>query len=136
MDQKDDRPRASSDFRVRAITKLMKSTRVPNNKKNHVVGFDGIHLRLVHYCVENGIRCESSAPLDRFRDANRGLADVKAVEAVNDGKAPLFFKPKVPIPAAGVRPTVSIRTSARSRRTLRQLAWPKLAAFPWSRRIN
>jgi hypothetical protein len=139
MGQTDDRPRASSDFRIRAIIKLMKSTPVPTGKKNVVVGFDGIKLHLVHYCVENGIRCESSVPLDRCRDANRGLDDVKVVEACNDDKAPLLFRPKVPIPADAVTgsangfdPHISQPSGARSDRS----AWPRLAAFPWCRRIN
>ncbi len=39
-----------------------------DDKKNEVVDFDGISLRIVHYCVDNDIPYESSVPLDRFKD--------------------------------------------------------------------
>src|SRR5499427_3251324 len=59
--------------------KLVKGTTKMDDKKNEVVDFDGINLRIVHYCVENGIPYESSVPLDRFKDANGGLDDVKLI---------------------------------------------------------
>src|SRR6201987_2921919 len=34
-----------------------------DDKKNEVVDFDGIALRIVHYCVDNGIPYESSVPI-------------------------------------------------------------------------
>ncbi|PWU02054.1 MAG: hypothetical protein C5B51_21665 [Terriglobia bacterium] len=73
-----------------------------DEKKNEVVDFDGVALRVVHYCVENEIPYESSAPLDQFKDARGDLDDVKLVKAFNDDKAPLVFKPKAPIPADAV----------------------------------
>jgi K+-transporting ATPase ATPase C chain len=82
--------------------KLVRGTTKLDDKKNDVVDFDGINLRLVHYCVENGIPYESSAPLERFRDANGVLDDVKLIKAFNDDKAPLVFKPKASIPADAV----------------------------------
>src|SRR6185295_13990444 len=48
--------------------KLLRGTTKIAYNKNEVVDFDGINLRLVHYCVENGIPYESSIPLDRFKD--------------------------------------------------------------------
>src|SRR2546428_1857268 len=57
--------------------KLVHGTTKMDDKKNEVVDFDGISLRMVHYCVENAIPYDSSAPLDRFKDANGGLDDVK-----------------------------------------------------------
>src|SRR5712692_7356203 len=82
--------------------KLVHGTTKMDDKKNEVVDFDGINLRLVHYCVDNEIPFESSAPLDRFKDANGGLDDVKLIKAFNDDKAPLVFTPKAPIPADAV----------------------------------
>ena len=82
--------------------KLVRGTTKLDDKKNEVVDFDGISLRLVHYCVENDIPYESSVPLDRFKDATGGLDDVKLIKAFNDDKAPLLFKAKAPIPADAV----------------------------------
>jgi K+-transporting ATPase c subunit len=73
-----------------------------DDKKNEVVDFDGIDLRIVHYCVDNDIPYESSVPLDQFKDAKGGLDDVKLIKAFNDNKAPLLFTPKAPIPADAV----------------------------------
>jgi hypothetical protein len=67
-----------------------------------VVDFDGISLRVVHYCLENGIPYQSSVPLDQFKDAGGGLDDVKLIKALNSDKAPLTFTPDVPIPADAV----------------------------------
>ena len=44
---------------------------VPN-----VVDFDGINLRIVHYCLDNDIRYDSSVSLDRFKDSKGALDDV------------------------------------------------------------
>jgi K+-transporting ATPase ATPase C chain len=87
--------------------KLVKGTTKMDDKKNEVVDFDGISLRVVHYCIENDIPYESSAPLDRFKDANGGLDDVKLIKAFNDDKAPLVFTPKAPIPADAVTASAS-----------------------------
>jgi hypothetical protein len=78
-----------------------------DEKKNEVVDFDGISLRIVHYCVENDIPYESSVPLDRFKDASGGLDDVKLIKAFNDDKAPLVFTPEAPIPADAVTASAS-----------------------------
>jgi K+-transporting ATPase ATPase C chain len=82
--------------------KLVRGTTKMDDKKNEVVDFDGINLRIVHFCLDNGIPYESSAPLDRFKDATGGLDDVKLIKAFNDDKAPLLFKAKAPIPADAV----------------------------------
>jgi len=82
--------------------KLFHGTTKMDDKKNEVVDFDGINLRIVHYCVENDIPYESSVPLDRFKDANGGLDDVKLIKAFNDDKAPLVFTPKALIAADAV----------------------------------
>jgi potassium-transporting ATPase KdpC subunit len=82
--------------------KLILGTTKLDDKKNEVVDFDGISLRIVHYCLENGIAYQSSAPLDRFKDANGSLDDVMLIKAFNNDKAPLVFASKAPIPADAV----------------------------------
>lgn len=82
--------------------KLVRGTTKMDEKKNEVVDFDGISLRTVHYCLENDIPYESSAPLDQFKDAKGNLDDVKLVKAFNDDKAPLVFRAMKPIPADAV----------------------------------
>src|SRR5579863_8215925 len=39
-----------------------------DDKKNEVVDYDGINLRIVHYSVDNNIPYESSVSLDSFKD--------------------------------------------------------------------
>jgi K+-transporting ATPase ATPase C chain len=82
--------------------KLVRGTTKMDDKKNEVVDFDGINLRIVHYCLDNDIPYESSAPLNGFKDAKGGLDDVKLIKAFNDDKAPLLFTPKASIPADAV----------------------------------
>src|SRR5215510_7933457 len=41
-------------------SKLLNGTTKIDDKKNEVVDFDGIKLRVVHYCIDNGIQYESS----------------------------------------------------------------------------
>ncbi len=86
---------------------LRGTTKMDDKTKQEVVDFDGISLRLVHYCVENDIPYESSAPLDSFRDAKGDLDDVKLIKAFNNDKAPLTFTPKSPIPADAVTGSAS-----------------------------
>jgi K+-transporting ATPase ATPase C chain len=87
--------------------KLVHGTIKMDDKKNEIVDFEGISLRVVHYCVENNIPYESSVPLDRFKDASGGLDDVKLIKSFNDDKAPLVFTPKAPIPADAVTASAS-----------------------------
>jgi K+-transporting ATPase ATPase C chain len=87
--------------------KLVRGTIKTDDKKNEIVDFEGISLRVVHYCVENNIPYESSVPLDWFKDASGGLDDVKLIKAFNDDKAPLVFTPKAPIPADAVTGSAS-----------------------------
>lgn len=87
--------------------KLFRGTTKLDDKKNEVVDFDGISLRLVHFCLENDLPYESSQPLDRFKNASGDLDDVKLIKAFNDDKAPLVFKPKVSIPADAVTGSAS-----------------------------
>ena len=82
--------------------KLILGTTKMDDKNKEVVDFDGISLRIVHYCLDNGIAYQSSQPLDRFKDANGNLDDVKLIKSFNDDKAPLTFISKMPIPADAV----------------------------------
>jgi len=87
--------------------KLIHGTTKMDDKKNEVVDFDGINLRIVHYCLDNDIPYESSVPLDRFNATNGDLDDVMLIKAFNDNKAPLVFTPKAPIPADAVTASAS-----------------------------
>jgi K+-transporting ATPase KdpC subunit len=55
----------------------------------------------VHYCVDNDIAYDSSIPLDRFKDAQGTLDDLKLIKAFTD-KTPLVVTPKTAIPADAV----------------------------------
>jgi potassium-transporting ATPase KdpC subunit len=87
--------------------KLFRGTTKKDDKNNEVVDFDGLSLRLVHYCLDNEIAYESSVPLDNFKDASGSFDDVKLIKAFNDEKAPLMFKPKTPVPADAVTGSAS-----------------------------
>ena len=87
--------------------KLLHGTTKMDDKKNEVVDFDGINLRIVHYCVDNDIPYESSVPLDQFKDSHGDLDDVKLIKAFNDDKTPLVFTAKVPIPPDAVTASAS-----------------------------
>jgi potassium-transporting ATPase KdpC subunit len=82
--------------------KLIRGTTQTDDKNNETVAFDGISLRVVHYCLDNDIPYESSRPLDEFKNAQGGLDDVKLINAFNDENAPLVFWAKVSIPADAV----------------------------------
>ncbi len=87
--------------------KLVHGTTKMDDKKNEVVDFDGINLRIVHYCVENEIPYKSSVPLDQFKDGSGNLDDVKLIKAFNDSNAPLVFQPQSPIPSDAVTTSAS-----------------------------
>ncbi len=87
--------------------KLLHGTTKKDDKGNEVVDFDGIDDRMVHYCIDNEIPYESSAPLDQFKDSQGNLDDVKLIKAFNDEKAPLILKAKMPIPSDAVTGSAS-----------------------------
>jgi len=87
--------------------KLLRGTIKMDDKKNEVVDFDGISLRLVHYCLDNGIPYDSSVPLDSFKDAQGNLDDVKLIKAFNDEKTPLVFMAKSSVPSDAVTASAS-----------------------------
>jgi K+-transporting ATPase ATPase C chain len=87
--------------------KLIHGSTKLDDKKKEVVDFDGIQLRLVHYCLDNEIPYESSMPLEQFKDASGNLDDVKLIKTFNDANAPLIFTAKAPIPADAVTGSAS-----------------------------
>jgi len=92
--------------------KLVNGTTKPTTQPNlkggdplpgpDAVDFDGIKLRILHYCSENGIAFDAKPSLDRFKDAKGELNDAKVVKAFSDDKEPLVITPKQPIPADAV----------------------------------
>jgi K+-transporting ATPase ATPase C chain len=82
--------------------KLLRGTTKMDDKNNEVVDYDGINLRVVHYCLDNNIPYESSMPLEQFKDAKGEIDDVKLIKAFNDDKNPLVFSAKTPIPPDAV----------------------------------
>jgi potassium-transporting ATPase KdpC subunit len=82
--------------------KLLHGTTKMDDKNNEVVDFEGLSLRVVHYCIDNDIPYESSVPLDQFKNASGELDDVNLIKAFSDDKAPLVFTAKAPIPADAV----------------------------------
>jgi potassium-transporting ATPase KdpC subunit len=82
--------------------KLIRGATQTDDKNNETVAFDGISVRLVHYCLDNEIPYESAIPLDQFKDAKGDLDDVKLIKAFNDEKTPLVFTAKASIPSDAV----------------------------------
>ena len=82
--------------------KLLHGTTATDDKKNETVAFDGINLRVVHYCLDNDLPYTSSAPLDQFKNDKGELDDLKLVKAFNDDKTPLVFRANVAIPPDAV----------------------------------
>lgn len=87
--------------------KLLRGTIKLNDKKHEVVDFDGLSLRIVHYCIDNGVPYESSVPLDQFKDTSGNMDDVKLIKAFNSEKAPFVFTPKKHIPSDAVTGSAS-----------------------------
>lgn len=87
--------------------KLLHGTTKADDKGKDIVDFDGLADRVVHYCVENGLPYDASAPLDSFKDSQGNLDDVKLIKAFNDPKSPLTFTPKVPIPSDAITGSAS-----------------------------
>jgi potassium-transporting ATPase KdpC subunit len=87
--------------------KLLYGTTKTDDKGKEIVDFDGLQDRIVHYCVDNNIAYTSSVSLDRFKDAQGNLDDVKMIKAFNDAKSPLVFTPKVQIPSDAVTGSAS-----------------------------
>ncbi len=82
--------------------KLLHGSTKLDDKKNEVVDFDGIDLRILHYCLDNEVPFEISRPLDSFKNAAGNLDDVKLIKVFNDPKNPLVVTAKTPVPADAV----------------------------------
>ncbi len=87
--------------------KLVNGTIATDDKGKESVGFDGIKVRIVHYCIDNEIPYESSTPLATFKDGKGNLDDVKLIKAFSDDKAPLIVTPRTSIPADAVAASAS-----------------------------
>jgi K+-transporting ATPase ATPase C chain len=87
--------------------KLIRGSIQIDDKNKESVAFDGISVRIVHYCLDNDIPYESSMPLDQFKNAQGDLDDVKLIKAFNDDKQPLLFTAKMSIPADAVTASAS-----------------------------
>lgn len=87
--------------------KLLNGTINTDDKGVETVAFDGIKTRVVHYCIDNGLPFESSQPIDRFKNADGSLDDVKLIKAFNDERQPLIVKATTPIPADAVTGSAS-----------------------------
>jgi K+-transporting ATPase ATPase C chain len=88
-------------------SKLLNGTTKVDDKKQEVVDFDGITLRLIHYCLDNDVPYESSTPLAQFNNTDGSLDDVRIIKALNDSKTPLRFRAKAPVPADAVTGSAS-----------------------------
>ena len=87
--------------------KLLFGTTKMDDKKKEVVDFDGLSLRVLHFCLDNDIAFDSSAPIEKFKGSDGNLDDVKLINAFNDEKAPLVITPKTPIPSDAVTGSAS-----------------------------
>jgi K+-transporting ATPase ATPase C chain len=87
--------------------KLFNGTTKLDDQHREVVDFDGIKVRIVHYCLDNAIPFDTSTPLAAFADATGSLDDVKLIKAFNDDRAPLVVTPREPIPADAVTGSAS-----------------------------
>jgi len=123
--------------------KLILGATTTGSDGKETVSFDGIEDRIVHYCIENGLPYQSSAPLSRFEDAKGNLDDVKLIDAFNAANNPLVFIPKVAIPAdavtgsaSGLDPAISpanaelqLARVAKARGVSPELIKPLIAAY-------
>jgi K+-transporting ATPase ATPase C chain len=86
--------------------RLINGATKKDDKGNEVVDFDGIHDRVVHYCLDNSIAFDSSVPFKQFTDAQGNPDDVKLIKGFN-ADTPLVITPKEPIPADAVTMSAS-----------------------------
>jgi K+-transporting ATPase ATPase C chain len=87
--------------------KLFNGTTKKDDKGHEVADFVGIRVRVVHYCIDNGLAFDSSVPIDTFRDAHGNLDDARLSDAFSVSDKPLVFTPKEPLPADAVTASAS-----------------------------
>jgi K+-transporting ATPase ATPase C chain len=93
-------------------SKLINGTTKPTTQPNprggdpipgpDAVDYDGIKLRVLKYCTENGIPFDAKPPTDRFKNASGELDEARVVKAFVDEHEPLVITPKQTIPADAV----------------------------------
>ncbi|HXE51873.1 MAG TPA: potassium-transporting ATPase subunit C [Tepidisphaeraceae bacterium] len=81
--------------------KLINGATKKDDKGNEIVDFDGVHDRIVHYCLDNNIPFTCSIPIKQFMDAQGNLDDVKLIKAFNADN-PLVVTTSREIPADAV----------------------------------
>ena len=88
--------------------KLLNGALNVDDKGVKTLAYDGVRLRTLHYGLDNGIKFDSSLPLDAFKDKDGNLDDVKLVDAFPHTGDPAEKKPLVltnfstPIPGDAV----------------------------------
>lgn len=87
--------------------RLINGATKKDDKGNEIVDFDGIHDRIVHYCLDNGIKFTSSTPMSAFMDTAGNVDDVKLIKAFNNADSPLVIAPEISIPADAVTGSAS-----------------------------
>jgi K+-transporting ATPase ATPase C chain len=87
--------------------KLFNGVVASDDKGVEKVTYDGLKVRIVHYCVENAIPFDSSMPIESFKDAEGNLDDLKLIKAFTDEKSPLVFAPRTTLPADAVTASAS-----------------------------
>jgi K+-transporting ATPase ATPase C chain len=97
---------ATADATAAAIASASAAAPVPQ-----VVDFDGITLRVLHYCDDNGIACVGlqdgkTVDLSGYKTAD-GWDEVKLITAFNDADHPLSVRAGTAIPADAVTASAS-----------------------------
>jgi K+-transporting ATPase ATPase C chain len=86
--------------------KLFNGTIKKADNGAEIVDFDGLRLRVIHYCIENNVAFDASEPLADFSDARGNLDDVKLIKSFNSER-PLTFTPRSAIPADAITASAS-----------------------------